>query len=41
MKGFNVFHLPILDDSNRFVGLYIAPELASGLAISDTVVIMA
>ena len=28
MKSYNVFHLPILDDENRFVGLYIASELA-------------
>ena len=41
MKSFNVFHLPILDDSNNFVGLYITPELAPKNTLSETVVIMA
>ena len=41
MKSFNVFHLPILDDSNNFVGLYITSELAPKNTLSETVVIMA
>lgn len=41
MKNQNVFHLPIVDDQNRFVGLYIAPQLNPKKYNPETVVIMA
>ncbi|CAE06965.1 nucleotidyltransferase family protein [Parasynechococcus marenigrum] len=41
MKNQNVFHLPIVDDQNRFEGLYIAPQLNPKKYNPETIVIMA
>ena len=41
MKNYNIFHLPVVDEHNRFEGLYIAPQLTHQEHNSETVVIMA